>query len=250
MSKRRKHRIKLHSVYVWHRYLGLSAALFVVLLSSTGLLLNHSDDLGLEQRFVSYPLLLGWYGIEAPDKSVSFAAGGQILTQMGRRLYCADSPLAGEYATLLGAVVSGDMIVLAADNSLLLLTKECDLIERIDAVDGVPPGIAAIGFDAHGHPAVKAAKGIFQPDRDWLLWTPNEATQNITWASSRQTPADLLERIQRQYLGNGLSVERVLLDLHSGRIFTTGGRWVADGIAILLIVLALTGVWTWLKRRR
>ncbi len=40
----------LRSLYVWHRYLGLSAALFVILLSATGLALNHTELLqhGLE----------------------------------------------------------------------------------------------------------------------------------------------------------------------------------------------------------
>lgn len=250
MSKRRKHRIKLQSVYVWHRYLGLSAALFVILLSGSGLLLNHSNDLDLKHRFLSSPLLLSWYGIKAPDKTVSFVAGRQTFTQMGKRLYCADAALAGEYSSLLGAVISGEMLVVAADNTLLLLTAECDLIERISEIDGVPQDLAAIGLDAAGRPAVKAGQTTYRPDSDWLRWSPDEDVLNIAWASPQQIPVELRERIQQQYLGNGLSMERVLLDLHSGRIFTRAGRGVADAIAILLIALALTGVWTGLKRRR
>jgi len=250
VSQRRKHRVKLQSVYVWHRYVGVGAALFVVLLSFTGILLNHSDSLNLDERYLSSPTLLSWYGIKIPDHSVSFGAGKQLITQIGTQLYYGDAAVAGEYKTLLGAVVSGDMLVVATDGSLLLLTPQGDVIERIDADGGVPMGLAAIGIDAHGHPVVKAAQGVYTPDRNWLQWSRCEDVQDIAWAAPQPTPADLRARLNQHYLGRGLSLERVLLDLHSGRMFRQAGRGIADAIAVLLIVLTISGVWTWIRHRR
>ncbi len=41
MTRRNKNRIKLlRSLYVWHRYMGLTASLFVVMLTITGLALE------------------------------------------------------------------------------------------------------------------------------------------------------------------------------------------------------------------
>jgi uncharacterized iron-regulated membrane protein len=45
-------------------------------------------------------------------------------------------------------------------------------------------------------------------------------------------------------------VERVILDLHSGRFFGKLGPWLFDIAALLLILLSLSGAWIWLKRRR
>ena len=45
-----------------------------------------------------------------------------------------------------------------------------------------------------------------------------------------------------------LTFERVLLDLHSGRIFGRAGPLVMDAAAVLFIALALTGFWMWLRR--
>jgi len=56
--------------------------------------------------------------------------------------------------------------------------------------------------------------------------------------------------LQRHFRGEVLPVERVLLDLHSGRFFGRFGPWIFDTIAVLLILLALSGTWIWLKRKR
>ena len=72
-ARRRKHHgLRLRSLFLWHRYMGLAAALFVVLLASTGLLLNHTERLGLAQRYISAGPLLDWYGIEAATGSAAW----------------------------------------------------------------------------------------------------------------------------------------------------------------------------------
>ena len=57
-------------------------------------------------------------------------------------------------------------------------------------------------------------------------------------------------RDAKDYLANILTLERVLLDLHSGRIMGAVGPWIMDAAAILLLVLALTGIWMWTALRR
>jgi uncharacterized iron-regulated membrane protein len=51
-------------------------------------------------------------------------------------------------------------------------------------------------------------------------------------------------------MGEVLPTERLLLDLHSGRIFGAAGPWIFDIAALLLILLSLSGTWIWIKRRR
>ncbi len=49
------------------------------------------------------------------------------------------------------------------------------------------------------------------------------------------------------YRGNGLPLERIILDLHSGRMFGTFGEYVMDIVALLFIFLALSGGWMWCR---
>lgn len=49
--------------------------------------------------------------------------------------------------------------------------------------------------------------------------------------------------------GRWLSLERILLDVHSGRIFGHYGPWLMDGAALMLLILAATGIIGWLRGR-
>jgi hypothetical protein len=62
-----------------HRWVGLSLVIFVLFLSISGITLNHSVDLELDQRYVSWPWLLAAYGLDVPAPAASFADSGQIL---------------------------------------------------------------------------------------------------------------------------------------------------------------------------
>ncbi|HED18424.1 MAG TPA: PepSY domain-containing protein, partial [Gammaproteobacteria bacterium] len=62
---RRKQRFKLRSFYVWHRYMGVGAAAFMLVIAVTGVLLNHTEGLQLDSRHVQSNWILDWYGIQA-----------------------------------------------------------------------------------------------------------------------------------------------------------------------------------------
>ena len=88
-------------------------------------------------------------------------------------------------------------------------------------------------------------------DADLLNWQQTE--ESITaplWSSSEPTPDKLQQSITHKYRGEGLSLERVLLDLHSGRIFGTIGVLVYDLLALALGFLSISGLILWLRSRR
>jgi uncharacterized iron-regulated membrane protein len=58
----------------------------------------------------------------------------------------------------------------------------------------------------------------------------------------------LTERLRSDYQSRILPLERVLLDLHSGRIAGGAGVILMDLAAIILIFLIATGGWIWIKR--
>ena len=102
MSRRhhRKQRFKLHSLYVWHRYMGLSAALVALLVAVTGVLLNHTEDFDFDSRHVQSNWVLDWYGIEPPADLLSFPLADRHVTLMGEHLYLDRKEIEGEYRDL------------------------------------------------------------------------------------------------------------------------------------------------------
>ena len=247
----RKQRFKLRSFYIWHRYMGIGAALFALIIAATGLLLNHTEDFKLDSRYVNSNWVLDWYGIRAPEKLLSFAAGGQHVTLMGEHLYLNRKEIAGEFHDLVGAVRTHDLFVVAVSDSILLLTPRGDIVERLGDEDGVPAGIRRIGIDQRQQLVAESNLDYYQADADFLKWQRlQQASQSVQWAPSGAPDPRLVLSLQQHYRGEVLPMERVVLDLHSGRFFGKAGPWVFDIAALLLMLLSLTGTWIWLKRRR
>lgn len=248
MNRRRRHRLKLKSFYVWHRWLGLAAALFVILLAVTGLMLNHTEALRLDARHVHSDWLLDHYGIHAPAEVPAHAAGEHWISQWGRRLYL-DTRDLGETADgrLIGAGRFGELILIALERALLLVTPEGDVVERLGAESLPALPLQGLGRSPDGRPQLHTPRGSFVADGELLGWQ-RIGRSAIQRAPAGELPPALRERLLRTWRGQGLSLERVILDLHSGRILGAAGVFVMDAAAVLLLLLAFSGSGIWIVR--
>lgn len=233
-----------------HRSIGAGAAIFIVFLVLSGLALNHSHDLGLDRQHVASSFLLRWYGLGEPDRIQSFAVDGQWLSFAGSQLY-----LNGEHLTTtsngVGAVANGDWLVAASGEELILLNRDGSLIERLPWAEPGAGRIDAIGRHETGALVVRSAGQRWLADEQLLEWKQLEtAPDRSSWSFPQEAPAAVRKAILQQYRGNGLSLERLLLDAHSGRIFGPLGVIIYDLIALLLGALALSGLVLWWRVRR
>ena len=246
---KRKRRFKHKSLYVWHRILGLWAAVFVLILSVTGIMLNHTERLQLDHTYVEQDWLLDWYGIKADIRVVHYRVGEHTLTQAGELLYFNRKPLLKDPARLVGAVRAGPVFFIALSDKALLLTGKGKLIEKMGASTGLPTGIMAAGHDQSGRLLIKTARGTFQADKALLKWR-QKALTGISWSKpARLDPRQLAsyEQLSRQRV---LKWQQVMLDLHSGRLFGKTGVLIMDFSAILLILLAVSGFYLWLQGKK
>lgn len=236
----------LAALATWHRRIGIAAALLVAWLAASGILLNHTDALRLDQRHVGAAWLLDWYGIDRVQPRAAFRAGGHWVTQVGRRIYFDERPMPGEYEHLAGAVALGDEIGVATTERILLLTPDGRLAETLGAAHGVPSGIAEIGV-RDARLIARAAHGVRAADAALTAWRTAEA-QDVDWARAAELPPPLAARLAADYRARVLTLERVLLDLHSGRLLGDLGVLLIDLAAVAFLLLATTGLWMWLVR--
>lgn len=232
-----------------HRWFGLAALLFVLFLSVTGIALNHTSAWQLDERYVSWSWLLDVYGIEAPAPAASFAAGDHRATLLGGRLYVDGRELARGIEALAGVVVTGDFVVVASEEDAFLLTATGELVERMSLRDTLAATIGAVGI-ADGRVVLRSGDAIFRFDEQLVTPEPwiADAYPGVRWSTSTPPAPGQLAAIEDMYRGRGVTVERLLEDLHSGRIFTRFGPFVMDVIAVLLILLSLTGLLMWMRR--
>lgn len=233
-----------------HRTLGVGAALFVVFMVLSGLVINHSNGLGLDQRHVSHSFLLGWYGLGGPDNIESFAVGNDWLSFAGSQIYLNEKFVASTSGGI-GAVTTGELVIAAASDEILLFDDDGNVVERLPWRSIASAPIESVGLHANSIVAVQSAGQIWLADAALLNWRQDtEASTNPRWSHAEPSPEELQQSITKQYRGDGPTMERVLLDLHSGRIFGPVGVLVYDLLALALGFLSISGLLLWFRGRR
>jgi hypothetical protein len=234
-----------------HRWFGLAALLFILLLSLTGIGLNHSDDLRLDSRHLNAPWLLAWYGFEVPEPEISFAAAEHRITLLGNRLYLDAEEAVRGVSELVGAVAWDNLTVAASAESLFYLSAGGELLDRLELGTELPGAMQALGV-ARGRLVVRSAGQAFEFDERTLgtVALPADSGADVVrWSQPSALPATLGAAIERSYRGPGVSVERLLYDLHNGRLFARAGVWILDAAGVVFIALSVTGLVLWIKRR-
>lgn len=229
-------------VYKLHRYAGLLSAIVLLMLATTGIILNHTDDLKLDSKMVHSPSLLNWYGIQAPKTLTSYATKNHWISLIGQQLYFDKLLLETHQKQLLGVIETADFIVIASKTTLSLVSSEGDFIESIPFNN-----IEKIGVDNQAI-VIKSKEGFNYSDDSLITWKPF-SHKIISWSTPSQLPSHIAQNIKNQFRSTVLPFERVILDIHSGRFFGYLGVIIVDISGLFLIILALTGSAVWLKHK-
>ena len=70
----------------------------------------------------------------------------------------------------------------------------------------------------------------------------------VGWSEPQVMPDLLQQEIDDYFHGDGIPVERVILDIHNGHILGKLGTWLLDVIAIIFIFMSLSGLVLWGRR--
>lgn len=229
-----------------HRWLGIVSLFFVLILATTGIALNHSDDWQLDQRSINAPWLLEAYGVSAPPPAASYADDGHRATLLGQRLYLDGVEIAQDIDALTGIVALPQFVLLATDEVGIILTRDRQYVETLELVPA-PETIVRLGR-VGPLPVVQTTLAAYIGDADLTHFKP--ATQNrldgTVWVEMSPPPQQELQAMEQLYRGRGVTLERVLIDFHSGRILGLSGKLLTDAVAAILILLSLTGLAVWL----
>lgn len=231
----------------WHARLGLTAALFFIVLVVTGIALNHTERLGLAHTAIQSDALNRWYGLPSPRilaayPDAAFVATPETWLYQGRKL-------AEGGGAVMGVVALPDMLAVASSQSLVLYTPPG---ERIDTLRGSAlPHLPITALGRRGDAIViKTPSGMFTSS-DGLAWQPLQ-NGDVIWAQAAPPSASLVNQLPQ--LTPSLPLERIVLDFHSGRLLGVYGPYLMDLAAVFLLILSLSGIWiqwrSWRQKRR
>jgi hypothetical protein len=246
-SKNLKRQWRLRLVR-WHQRVGIVIGVLVLLLSITGILLNHTEQLALDEKPVASRWLLALYGIALPEVE-SYQLDGQWFHRVGDYLYVNKDEVAYCPRVLNGVVALPEMRVAACGDGLLLLTESGEVVERIGVSYGLPMPVLAIANSSAGL-LLQGEQHVHVADLDALQWSIIDVPVGVEWSAPLAAPKIMQATLQNNFIGHDLNWERVILDIHSGRIASRLGIWLMDAVAVLMCFLSLSGIWVWFSKKK
>ena len=96
---------------------------------------------------------------------------------------------------------------------------------------------------------LKTSDLVWQSSDQAQAWELSDSDFN-DWSNEVVVSDQQTKQIEMYFSGKGVSLEQFFLDLHNGNIIKNFGKWFLDLIAIFLLLLSISGIWIWLKKRR
>ncbi|MBT5412346.1 MAG: hypothetical protein HN786_00810 [Cellvibrionales bacterium] len=246
MKSKLKHKISYN--LRWHRRVGLSVMVVLIFLSITGILLNHSPAAGLSKRILNSEWLLSWYGFETVALS-GFKVGKQWINHPGdREIYMDGQPVATCAPPLLNAARTDSFLIALCKDELVILSFNGELVEKINTLSGLPEHTTNVKY-LNNTLFIQSHNKILSLDPDTLKIKPSQITIE-SWPLPSSLPSTILEELKQSSQIPGISLETVILDLHSGRFFGDAGVLFVDFMGLLTVFLAMTGTYVWFLKRR
>jgi hypothetical protein len=232
--------VLLHRV---HRRMGVAVSLFVVFLVFTGWALNHTAELGLARLSVQVPWISAWYGLRGEVPATGYSAGGRWLIAGESGMLLDGKPIDVKLDNVIGISVTADLIAIANSDEFLLLDARGRVLERIGPSQLPAHPISRIGL-AQNQIVLQGSAAY--ASADGFTWAPFAG--DAQWSIAQPLPAE--QQAFAKQLAPGLPLERILQDLHSGRILGRYGPYLMDAVGLLFLLIAGSGLWMFLRHRR
>jgi hypothetical protein len=241
--KRRKAR-------AWHRWMGIIAALPLLWLAISGVLLNHAEFFGLNGKDVTATWLLRRYHQlpEGAARGVDWGgeeSGVEVVEWDGLLFY--EERLLEGGGVLVGGVPFREGAAVATEEFVYVVNAEGTVVDRLD--ETVLPGVPVEGvLLVEGRLAVQVGGRRFLFDEELLI--AEEAEWEGVVLPVVELPVGEREKLEAALASvSGIPLSRVILDLHSGKLMGWPGWLITDLSAGSLVVLTLLGVRLFPKRK-
>jgi len=250
---------------IWHKRIGIIAALMVMWLAFSGIVINHGDTLQLNKTKVNSTWLNKMYGI---DQTIVIPPAFFILDNyffcFQGNLYANLEVVATCESDLLAAAVlnlesvnpesvpaTAPQLILFNDIELIVLDETYTVVDRINVslFENKFTGLSIVdekliliekGNSNLWHLSLQDLKleaftAIYEAEKS----SQSEAGKSIPQLKPRALPAEIVEQLSF----SGVDLEKVLLDAHSGKLFGSLGVLIVDFFALAFVVLGITGLW-------
>ena len=233
-----------------HRWSGILLLVPLAIACLTGLVLNHTVDMDLSNRHVTANWIQARYGMTLDGEPKAFGLDGKAYAATWDGKIFHRSSIVDDSEPLIGAVPLRDGTAVVTRFSVHYFGLDGELIEVIDSISLPATPVSRAGRTSNLTLVLETESGTYTSDPNLLDFTESPGNQETTW-STIVAPSDSdLKKWKTTYSGDGIPLDRVILDIHSGRFFGNIGKWIYDLTVIGVLVLSATGFILFLRTRR
>ncbi len=223
-----------------HRWVGLLSVIWLLQLTITGLLLQHSDALGLSDSYVKSAKILTWF--DGGKRQQAWDFDGTVLYQIDDIVAYSDVTIKQAELVIGVAKINQDWW-LASAQAVYRYNEQGELLLQVDAYDGLPFPIQQVAYNTEIF-AVQANNKWSEIAANGLVQPLNPSSKIIT-TPSRSLSSTEQDELFPQILGHTLSYDKVLHGIHSG---IKGSSWLNTFSGFALLYLCFSGLYLFFKQ--
>ncbi len=228
----------------FHRRTGVIVAFFVIYLSVTGILINHSQELNWHEEPVYSTVIGRLYGVSRNDNNYGYKMDGNWIYQIRKINYINENKISSCHGELVGVTRYQGMIAALCSKELLFLDDLGGVVESFMDI----PSHAVQLIKIRGEILMRTKTSTYRWD-DVDGFVEDDLPTGVAIVEKKELPVGFLKESGASKLIPGISREKLLLDLHSGRIFGYFGVLIVDLVGVFLVMISISGIYTWGRRK-
>ena len=229
-----------------HKYLGFAFSLFILHLTVTGILLTYPKTFNIEETYISNFFILKKYNMDTHKEVYGFVNIEDEVIIIKNNIYLNSKfidKFSDEIINILYQKKENKIIVLSESNIGLYFFENIDSqLEIIDIINlENTKEIKHLGLNLSGDEVFfKNNSDYYNLDNNYLLKLVNKKDKNIRWSNINKIDKKLAKYYLNIHQGNGVSLTRILTELHNGKFFGSIFTLILFFSSLSLIFLTLS----------
>jgi len=229
-----------------HKYLGFAFSLFILHLTITGILLIYPKTFNIEDTYISNYFILKKYNMDTHKEVKGLVNIEDEVVIIKNNIYLNSKfvdKFSDEIINILYQKKENKIIVLSKSNIGLYFFENIDNeLEIIDIISiENTKKINHLGLSLSGNKVfLKNDNDYYNLDNNHQLKLVDKIEKNIKWSNTNKINKKLAKYYLNIHQGKGVSLTRILTELHNGKFFGSIFTLVLFFSSLSLIFLTLS----------
>ena len=229
-----------------HKYLGFAFSLFILHLTVTGILLTYPKTFNIEDTYISNFFILKKYNMDTYKEVKGLVNIEDEVVIIKNNIYLNSKfvdKFSDEIINILYQKKENQIIVLSKSNIGLYFFENIDNeLEIIDIISiENTKKINHLGLSLSGNKVfLKNDNDYYNLDNNHQLKLVDKIEKNIKWSNTNKINKKLAKYYLNIHQGKGVSLTRILTELHNGKFFGSIFTLILFFSSLSLIFLTLS----------